>query len=214
MTDVTEQYAGQTNTLAQVGVFEDCNSSQKPSSMTAMDVTVPGLGLDPFEQANIIIDKIVNLGKKIWALVETGRPVVNVQSYTANALPTGLQCWSDLSGWQIPQSKVYRVEYENAYGMNVVSFAYRLTFTAGGSLNGQGKYITNATLMPADMNISWGFNFNAQAEVPSVFNTGTKEQPVAGMQMVMKWDVKTVMSHIEQAETFYVGGDNVMKHLE
>lgn len=214
MTDVTEQYAGQMTTMAQVGLYEDCNSSQKPSNMTAMDITTPGLSLDPFEQANIIIDKIVNLGKKVWALVETGRPVVNVQTYTANALPAGLQCWSDLTGWQIPQSKVYRVQYENAYGMNVVDFAYRLTFTAGGSLNGQGKYITNATIMPADMNISWGFKFNAQAEVPSVFNTGSKEQPVAGMQMVMKWDVKTVMSHIEQAETFYVGGDNMMKHLE
>jgi hypothetical protein len=98
--------------------------------------------------------------------------------------------------------------------MNVVDFAYRVVFTAGGSLNGQGKYITNATIMPADMNVSWGFTFNANAEVPSVFNTGSSGQPVAGMQLLMKWSVDTVMSHIEQAETFYVGGDNTMKHLE
>jgi hypothetical protein len=213
MTDVTEQYA-QSSTFGQVGVFEDCHIGQAPNNMVLLDRTTPNFGLDPLDQASIMVDKIVNLGKKIWAVVEKGRPVVSVQTYVANALPQGLQCWSDLTGWQIPQSKVYRVQYENAYGMNVVDFAYRVTFTAGGSLNGQGKYITNATIMPADMNIAWGFTFNANAEVPSVFNTGSREQPVAGMQLLMKWNVDTVMNHVEQTETFYVGGDNTMKHLE
>ena len=214
MTDVTEQYAAKNHQLAQAGLYEDCNANQAPNNVKPFDNTVPGISLDPIDQANIILDKIVNLGKKVWALVETGRPVVNITTYTANALPAGLQCWSDLAGWQIPQSKVYRVQYENAYGMNVVDFAYRVTFTAGGNLNGHGKFLTNATIAPADLNVSWGFNITANAEVPSVFNMGTKEDPVAGMQMLMKWNIKTVMSHVEQAETFYVGGDNTMKHLE
>ncbi len=212
MTDVTEQYAAKNHQLAQVGLYEDCN--QTPDNVKPFDNTPPGVSLDPLDQANIILDKIINLGKKVWALVETGRPVVNITTYTANALPAGLKCWSDLSGWQIPQSKVYRVQYENAYGMDVVDFAYRVTFTAGGNLNGHGKFITNATIAPADLNVSWGFNLTANAEVPSVFNMGTKEDPLAGMQMLMKWNIKTVMSHVEQAETFYVGGDNTMKHLE
>jgi hypothetical protein len=212
MTDVTEQYAAKNHQLAQVGLYEDCNQNQ--GNVKPFDNTIPGISLDPLDQANIILDKIVNLGKKVWALVETGRPVVNITTYTANALPAGLQCWSDLSGWQIPQSKVYRVQYENAYGMNVVDFAYRVTFTAGGNLNGHGKFLTNATIAPANLNVSWGFNLTANAEVPSVFNMGTKEDPVAGMQMLMKWNIKTVMNHVEQAETFYVGGDNTMKHME
>jgi hypothetical protein len=69
-------------------------------------------------------------------------------------------------------------------------------------------------MMPADVKVSWGFNLNAQAEVPSVFNTGTKEAPVAGMQMLMKWQVKTVVNDLQQAESFYIGGDNTLKHLE
>lgn len=218
VTDVTEQYAGQVREFAQAGLYENCNAQQKPTgNMVPMDaVTNPVSGaLDPIiDQIGVTIDKIVNLGQKVWNIIELGRPVVNVNSYTANALPAGVQCWSDLTGWQIPQSKVYRVQYENGFGMNVVDFAYRVTFTAGGSLNGQGKYITNATIMPANMNVSWGFNFNASAEVPSVFNTGTKESPVAGMQLLMKWNIKTVMNDVQQAETFYVGGDNTLKHME
>ncbi|WP_413288509.1 hypothetical protein [Bdellovibrio sp. HCB337] len=218
-TDVTEQYDAKfgATTFAQAGLYENCNTGANNGTngnMVTFAGEAPELGLGVLDQAEVIIDQVINLGKKIWAVVETGRPVVNVQAYTANALPKGVQCWSDLSGWQIPQSKVYRVQYENAYGMKVVDFAYRVTFTAGGSVNGQGKYITNATIMPADVNVSWGFTFNASAEVPSVFNTGSKEDPVAGMQLLMKWSVDTVMNHVEQAETFYIGGDNTLKHLE
>jgi hypothetical protein len=217
MTDVTEQYAQETAEFTQAGLYEDCNQSNSSfnnSNIKPMTTFIPGVGLDVVAQADVILDQIVNLGKKVWGLIEQGRPVVNVTTATANALPTGLKCWSDLTGWQVPRSKVYRVQYENAYGMNVVDFAYRVTFTAGGALNGHGKYITNATIMPADMNVSWGFKFNANVEVPSIFNMGTKEDPVAGMQLLLKWNIDTVMNHVEQAETFYFGGDNTMKHLD
>src|SRR5437868_4854693 len=107
MTDVTEQYS-QNRNFAQAGLYEDCNTAQSSNNMVPLDATSPGLGLalDPIDQASIIVDKIINLGKKVWAIVETGRPVVSVQTVTANALPQGLTCWSDLTGWQIPQSKV------------------------------------------------------------------------------------------------------------
>ncbi|MGZ3804930.1 MAG: hypothetical protein ACXVB4_12010 [Pseudobdellovibrionaceae bacterium] len=210
VTEVTNQYPAM-DSMTQPGLGEDCNGS---AEVGEAGIKNDAPGLDPIDQAGIIIDKIINLGKKLWAVVETGRPVVNVKTYTANALPKGLKCWTDLTGWQVPQSKVYRVQYENLYGMNVVDFAYRVSFTAGGALKGQGKYITNATIMPADLYVSWGYTFNANAEVPSVFNMGTSDQPVAGMQMLMKWSVDTVMTHAEQAESYFVGGDNTMKAME
>ncbi|MBC7370000.1 MAG: hypothetical protein H7326_00440, partial [Bdellovibrionaceae bacterium] len=162
----------------------------------------------------VTVDRIINIGKKIWGIMDAGRPVINVASYTANALPMGLTCWSDLAGWNVPESKVYRVTYENGFGADVVRFAYRVTYTAGGNLKGVGKYLTNATIAPADVHVSWGFNLNATGEVPSVFNTGTKEQPVAGMQMLMKWQVKSVVTELQNTEMFYVGGNNTLKHLE
>lgn len=210
VTDVTAQYPAPVAPLAQAGMQENCDSG----SVSAMEGDKPHIGLNPIDQAELIVDQIINIGKKIWTVVDAGRPVVNVQSYTANALPKGLKCWSDLTGWQTPRSKVYRVEYENALGATVVDFAYRVTYTAGGSVNGQGQYITNATIMPAELDVSWGYTFNANAEVPSVFNTGTHEEPVAGMQMNMKWSVDTVLDHAQQAESYYIGGNNILKHLQ
>lgn len=209
ITDVTEQYRSELQTMAQAGLREECDTEAAHSPMAGES------GLNPLDQAELIIDQIVNIGKKLWDLVAKGTPVVNVKSYTANALPKGLQCWSDLSSWQVPQSKVYRVQYENGFGMTVVDFAYRLTYTAGGTANGKGKYITNATVMPAFVDVQWGgFTLNANVEVPSVFNTGTKEDPVAGMQMVVKWSVGSIISNVQQSETYYISGDNSMKELE
>lgn len=214
MTDVTAQYENNNKNFAQAGLFENCQPAGKPLVAMTTTTDISNGVLNPLDVIEVTVDRIINIGKKMWTILDAGRPVVNVTTYTANALPHGLTCWSDLSGWNIPETKTYKVAYENAFGIDVVTFDYRVTYTAGGSLNGQGKYITNATITPAALNVSWGFELNAQAEVPSVFNRGTNTSPVAGMQMLMKWQVKSVMSQVEQAETFYVGGDNMMKHLE
>lgn len=186
--------------------FEDCNG-------------VDGIGVNSedaisLDEANIFLDVIINMGQKIWNIVEAGRPVVNIRTDMANALPQGLFCWAHLSGWTPTQSKVYRVTYENLYGIEVVDFAFRVVYTTGGNLNGKGKYITNTTVIPAMLNVAWGYTFNALTEVPTVFNSGTKEDPVAGMQLNIKWQINTVLLHNEQTEVFYVGGDGALKHLE
>ncbi len=213
--NVTAQYAPYMDLMAQPAFLDNCGQSaaKNKTSLFAAEAT-PTTDLNPLDTVNIMVDQIINIGKKIWNIVEQGKPVANIQLDSANALPHGVTCWSDLAGWSMPQSQVYSVDYENMYGMNVVSFAYRVIFTGKGNYNGVGEYITNATFMPANVNVSWGFEFNAQANIPSVFNTGSKEAPVAGMQMNMAWTVDSPMSHIQNAEAFFVSGDNKLVKLQ
>lgn len=211
VTDVTEQYEQADLFAAKVGLKQDCNS-QSPfnvrySGEIAQDV-------NPLNAVELIVDQIINIGKKIFNVISAGRPVVNIKLDTANALPKGLSCWSDLSGWNIPQSKVYNVQYENGFGMTVVDFSYRVTYTAGGSADGVGKYITNATFMPANVSVGWGFQFDAAANIPSVFNTGSKRDPVAGMQMNMEWKVTSAIAHEQGTESYFVSGENKLVHME
>jgi hypothetical protein len=210
--DVTAQYATYMDLFSQPGLSEQCAAagSTKLNGVFAGQVG----SLNPLDTINVVVDQIINIGKKIWNIVEAGKPVVDLKMDTANALPMGVTCWSDLSGWNMPNSKVFNVEYTNGFGMSVVNFAYRVTFTAKGSVNGVGQYITNATFMPANVHVAWGYNFAASAEVPSVFNQGTKEAPLAGMQMNMKWNVSTVVVNNVQSESYFVSGDNNLVHLE
>lgn len=210
--DSTAQYAGYMDLFSQPGLSAECAAA----GTRKLNATFAGVAdsLNPLDVINVAVDQIINIGKKIWNVVEAGKPVVNLQMDTANALPLGVTCWNDLSGWSIPQSKVYTVNYTNGLGMNVVSFAYRVTFTAKGNVNGIGQYITNATFMPANVHVAWGYNFAANAEVPSVFNQGTKEAPIAGMQMNMKWNVSTPVVNNITSQSYFVSGDNTLKELE
>lgn len=211
VTDVTEKYA-QAGLLKAGGLNQNCDSSQLPLvSKYSGDDTIGST--DPLKGIELVLDQIINIGKKIFNVIEAGRPVVNIKIDTANALPKGLTCWSDLSGWNMPQSKVYNVQYENGFGMTVVDFTYRVLYTAGGSADGVGKYITNATFQPANVSVSWGWELDAVASIPSVFNTGSKVSPVAGMQMNMEWKVTSVAAHEQGAETYFVSGDNTMVQL-
>lgn len=154
-------------------------------------------------------DEVVALGEKVWKIVEAGKPVVTVQTPEASALPRGLACWADLSGWQAPQTKAYEVVYKNGFGMDVVKFRFRLQFTAGGGHDGIGKYLANVTVMPAELNVMWGYTFDAQVEVEQAINVGSSQNPIAGLELNLKWDVKTVVQESVNSFHFFVQGDGV-----
>lgn len=212
VTDVTEQYAQLLGSKAN-GLNADCNSSEIPLAPKFTGDKTLG-SVNPLEAIELVVDQIINIGKKIFNVINAGRPVVNIKIDTANALPKGLTCWSDLSGWSMPQSKVYNVQYENGLGMTIVDYSYRVTYTAGGSADGIGKYITNATFQPANVSVGWGFQLDATAVIPSVFNTGSRTSPVAGMQMNMEWKVTSPMAHEQSTESYFVSGENKLVELE
>lgn len=174
---------------------------------------VTPMAVNPFESTAIWIDQVVNLGQKIYKIVEEGKPVFAMNVQSSSAIPKGLTCWTQLSGWNTPQTQVFRVTYKNVYGMSVVDFTYRVGFVAGGSYQGKGKYVAQAQITPAAVDVLWGFNLNAVVEVPQVYNQGTPENPVAGIQLTLKWTVDTVLQHQERSEVFFVNGNNELTHL-
>lgn len=217
VTDVTAKYAPFMNLYAQPGMSEDCEASNKPLKSVfsgSLGDILKDTDVNPLDAVEAIVDQIINIGKKVWVVVEAGKPVVSLKLDTANALPRGVSCWADLAGWTAPTTKVYQIDYKNLYGVKVVSFAYRVSFTASGNVNGVGKYITNASFQPANLSVAWGYQFDAEATIPSVLNQGTNEAPIAGMQMNMGWKVTSPLKHIISTDSYFVSGDNKFQRLE
>lgn len=156
------------------------------------------------------LDKIVAIGEKIWKLVEKGRPVVTFKAPLVSALPAGLPCWSDLERWSPPKSQVWEIAYKNGFGTEVVKFRFRISYTAGGSFEGKGKYLANVTVQPADLQVKWGFDFDAQTVVGRTINLGTKVDPVAGLQLTVSWNVKSWVKENLMTETFFIQGDGLL----
>ncbi len=191
------------------------NFEEMRSEMVAMDAEFPSIGEvnAGLDGVNVAIDKIINMGKKLWNIVTDNKPVVNLKLDTGNAVPAGIPNWMVLSGWQTPKAFVYRTTYVNGFGVNVVDFAYRVTYTYGGSLNGQGQYLTQATIVPANLDVAWGYEFNAEASIPMVTNAGTTTSPVAGMQMEMHWTVETPLKRSESRDAYYIRGDGAFLNM-
>lgn len=182
--------------------------SPAPTSTTSRP---SGTSLDT---AEIVLDKVINMGRKVWAIVEANQPVVNVELNSANALPMGVQSWDSLQGWEAPSSRLYTYTYRNGFRMNVVKFSFRVLYTYGGSVNGKGRYLANVTVVPARLNVMWGYKFDAKASVPSVLNASRiAGEPIAAAEVLVDWTVKTVLKHSRRSASFYVRGDGGFKDL-
>jgi hypothetical protein len=157
---------------------------------------------------DLSLDTILTVGEKVWSLIEAGKPVVNLNMPPAvAALPRGLQCWTDLEGWQPTHTETYEVSYKNGFGMEVVKFQFRLAYTPGGSIGGHGKYLANVSVVPAQVNVLWGYSFDAGVTVADAVNLGTSVDPVAGMQLTVNWTVKTVVKDSVNSYPLFIRAD-------
>lgn len=175
-----------------------------------------GISFNPIDTLNtvdVVVDKVINIGKKIWEIVQAGKPVLNIRTDVATALPQGSRCWLDLQTWKMPESKLYSVSFKNGFGMEVVKMNYRVLWLPGGSVDGVGQFIGYAAVIPSDVSVAWGFSLNAQASVPTVFNMGTRAEPVAGMQMSMIYRVESPIQTTEQSQAYFVNGKGDFKQL-
>ncbi|MGB0454711.1 MAG: hypothetical protein ACPGJV_13465 [Bacteriovoracaceae bacterium] len=162
-------------------------------------------------------NKLIAIGTKVWSIVEKGRPVstVNMKAQVA-VLPeteSTMLAFQQMQGWEYPITKVYEVVYKNFYGMKVVKFKYAVTFEHGGTYQGKGQYLNAVRIAASEVNVAWGFNFDASAEVVSISNRGTQEDPVASVQIKLNYRTKTIVSDSRTEESFSISGDGLINKM-
>ena len=161
------------------------------------------------------IDAIVNLVDKIWTLIEKNQPVVSVTTHYANAVPFGMTHWSQLQGWSRPAVKKYAFAMKNGFGGEVVKVTYQVHYTHSGNLAGKGKFLTGVTIEPINITTAWGYKVTLVSEVPdsTIANVGTSEDPVASMQVQLRWTVHTAVKDITSKAIYYVQGDGTLQEI-
>ena len=194
VTDLTEQYE-----YLYGNVFESSRSDD-----ALLNVHPYGRALNV---ADVVVDKVINIGQKVWNVVEKGRPVQNYSQMTGSALPQRTLNWTQLQNWSRPTSRVYSVSYKNVYGMEVVKLVYRVIMVYGGDVGGVGRYIGYTTVEPVSVYTAYMFTFNAKVSVQSVFNMGSSHNPVAGMLLNISWTVETVLQKSSESRTYALDGN-------
>lgn len=149
----------------------------------------------------------ITLGEKIWQLIEKNRPVANVKSQRVSVLPIAQQDWQQMESWQAPMVKSYVIEAKNLFGVTCVQQTYALAFNYGGKYQGKGAYLANATIIPSQVNVLWGYTLNSSVEVGQAVNVSSKDNPIPGIDLQMGWSIETTFKHAEQHTSYFVRGD-------
>ncbi len=173
-------------------------------------VELPSMGNNPIGEISIMIDSLIAIGKKIWPIVEAGRPVLTNRLIPTTSIlphlenPQGVM--NQMANWSIPKTRSYRISFKNGFGSEVVGFTYTIYFQYNGSLNGVGKYVTNLRVQASEIYASWGFNFDAVSELVGIANVGSAQNPVASGIMQVSYIVKGMLNEVRSSQSFYVDG--------
>jgi hypothetical protein len=164
--------------------------------------------IDALKNGTIILDQIVNIGTKIWNLVEKGKPKVEIAFDYAHALPAGVANSAQLEGFSDMTFRSYRVYGKNLYGINVYDITYTTVHQYGGNLIGKGNYLTNVTVLPSKVSVSWGYDVSVTMREVGTSNMGSMENPKAGLLLELQTHVRTVMKDETTHNLFNFKGDS------
>jgi len=118
-----------------------------------------------------------------------------------------------MENWSMPRVKRYRASYKNKLGSEVVAFTYTVYFQYNGSFSGAGKYLTSMKVEASEIYCSWGFSFDATSELVNIANVGSKDQPIASGIVQVAYTVKSILSEVRSAQSFYMDGEGNIQLL-
>jgi len=195
-------------TIADVEII---HPNSPPVSIPVTNLTFPGTG---FHTNDIKWEVIVNIAKAAWQIYKDGKPVLNSQRDYASAVPSGITSWTDLSNWDTYSWGPFKINYKNLYSITVVSLTFNYQYAYGGrGADGKGRYLNQATVMPTDISVLWGWTFDATMNVQPPLNLGSATNPIAGLVLTLDWKVSSGLSKIQNACSVRVSGDGSAKIL-
>jgi|688.fasta_scaffold318452_2 hypothetical protein len=162
------------------------------------------------DRTGVIIDKVVNLGKKIWTVIENGKPAVNVKTTYANGLPLGVSRADQLEKFSPLQFRSIRRYGVNLYGVTVYDVTYTLVHRFGGQYEGRGAYLESVTVLPQHVEVMWGYKLDFFVEKVSAVNIGTRENPVASLALETTLNVSTVLQEMRLKNLHEFRGDSAV----
>ena len=152
------------------------------------------------------IQELITIGKEIWQIIKDGAPVINFASNSASAIPAGANCPFYMSNWNPPQAKTYELRYKNKFNIDMVQFTYKLIYTCEGKFGGKGHYLANVSIHPQDLEVKWGQSFDANVRIANAINVGSIEDPIAGLEIALEWQLKNPITANHAKRSYFVDG--------
>jgi len=154
------------------------------------------------------INEIINLGEKIWKIIEKNKPVANVKYAYANAVPKGIKGPEELESFSPLQFKSFRKFGKNGFGSTVFDVTYTLAHRFNGQYQGRGRFLDAVTVLPHKVDVLWGYTLNFNVARVSTANVGNEKEPVASVAMEMDFQISTVLKASQYRNLYEFRGDS------
>lgn len=200
-----------------IPTFPALPGTSAPTPSPAQSPSVGGGG-GVLDGVIMVVDKLIAIGQKIIPTIEKGKAVVTNNPMSAiSVLPrvdatTGVVL--EMGGWSLPKTQHFKVNYENGYGMTVVSFVYSVSFQHSGKYKGTGAYLTGIRASARSINVVWGFDVDASSQLIQISNIGTEQNVVAGATIEMAYTVKNWTRQITYYKSFFVSGKGLIMAMD
>jgi len=156
---------------------------------------------------DIDLDKLIEIGKQIWKIIEAGKPVVDYKNDWAGCIPKGAS-WMDMEGFKDMTYGPFSWVFKNTFGVTNVNFKWHFTYSCKGSYEGHGAFLMNVGTAIEEIYAAWGYTVNVNATVDSnPTNYGTKVDPIAGLAVEVTMEVKTVLQSFTERCRVSIRGD-------
>lgn len=157
------------------------------------------------------VTDIINVGARIWDIIKANKPVVDIKTTYASAVPAGVSHWGELSQWKAPQGHRFGLIMENKLGAKVVDVDAVVWRTTHGSYKGKGRYLTNVTVEPVRTRVLWGYTLDMTSAVSEAVNVGSAEDPIAALTVKLSYGVKNILQDHQGKFVFYTTGEGLFE---
>ena len=126
-------------------------------------------------------EDVINAASAAWKVIEDGAPSSEIQSNTANAVPS-VDDWKALTNANQPRKLTWKVVRENALGLfTAVNVEFELFWEWGATYRGGGAFIPNIWISVPRCELTWGQNMNINmiARNPTNKNAAVPSRPIA-----------------------------------
>ena len=106
------------------------------------------------------VDSLIALGKKVYPIIEAGKPVLSYQLPVSHVLPKINDVNDDhditlgmMENWKFPSKRSYKVVCKNIYGMEVITLFSLFTFNMV-ALMKERKYLTGVFVSATNLHVA------------------------------------------------------------
>jgi hypothetical protein len=193
------------------GKKEDPKPETPPKKETPKPVDINQVG-----KVISVAKDFVALGESIYTLAKKGKPTNTTQYVAISVVPTDPMTKEfispfDLEGFSVPEQRSFTAKVKNGNDSVVVQFDYQLVFSYGGSYDGKGKYLTGVMVIPKSIHTKFGWDFNATMKLDAIMNHGSKEDPIAGALVTIKYQMNSWTTSFERNDTIHLTGQGKVK---